>query len=514
MALTEKLTEEEFALYEVLRDPTWFGEFVYNLDLDVDEEPWEFTDYQVEFLEDFNQLVCLRCGRAVGKTEAIKTKIAWHVINQFFDSILFTVPNRSHLDPVFLGIQKLFRTSSLLQYWIGRQSVNSQQFIVKFLNDFIWVCRIAGTSGTGVNVVGLHMPIILLDEAAYYPWGTWIELQQVLNDWEPGHQTLVSGVPDGRRERSVMYTSDTDDHFTHHRITAHENPRFSAEREEQLIAQYGGRESQDYIRQVLGEHGTPTFAVFDREFMRIEDYDVPVIRLYGSQFKQDSQLVYSVANNLPRPPKYSEGVVFGVDLGYTQPTAINALYEVDGDWYFLFRVVLEQVSYDVQQRFLDKLDTKYGPQYIGLDMGSGGQGKSFYHTLVNEEKYKSKKYNERLVGVEFGGTVVVGYDENGKELKERIKQFSATKLQLLATDHHIVFSSRDDELIQELEKVVYFKTAAGNIQYKVMTPGGSDRGADHNFAALLTFAMVLFHKYEDIGYHDQRPRLLQSRWLT
>jgi hypothetical protein len=514
LTIVEKLTEEELALYEVLRDPVWFGEFVFNLEIDEeDEEPWIFTDYQVEFLEDFNENVCLRCGRAVGKTESIKTKIAWHVVNQFFDSILFTVPNRSHLDPVFLGIQKLFRTNPFLEYWIGRHSVNSQQFLVKFLNDFLWICRIAGTSGTGVNVVGLHVPIILLDEAAYYPWGTWIELLQVLNDWEPGHQTLVSGVPDGRRDRSVMYTSDTDDHFTKHRIPAHRNPRFTQAREEQLTAQYGGKESQDYIRQVLGEHGTPTFAVFDREFMRVEDYDVPVIRLYGTQLKDDSQLMYRVIQNLPRPPKYAEGVVIGVDLGYTQPTAIVALYQVEGTWYFLFRVELHQVSYDLQQTFVDRLDTKYNPSYIGIDMGAGGQGKSFYHTLVNDEKYKPKKYMDRLVGVEFGGTTVVGYDENGEELKERIKQFSASRLQQYATDHLIAFSARDDELISELEKVVYFRTATGQVQYKVMTDRGSDRGDDHNFAALLCFAMVLFERYENLGYSNVRKKLFKTRWL-
>jgi hypothetical protein len=352
-----------------------------------------------------------------------------------------------------------------------------------------------------------------LDEAAYYPWGTWIELQQVLNDWEPGHQTLVSGVPDGRRDRSVLYMADADDHFTKHRIPAHRNPRFTEKREKELTAQYGGEQSQDYIRQVLGEHGTPTYAVFDREFMRIEDYDVPVVRLYGSQFKKDSQLVYRLVNNLPKSPKYSQGVIFGVDLGYTQPTAIVALYEVDGVWYFLFRLELSQVSYDIQQKILDRLDTKYSPHYIGLDMGAGGQGKSFYHTMVNEERYASKNYDKRLVGVEFGGTAVVGYDEEGKELKERIKQFSATRLQRHVNDQEIVFSARDEELIQELEKVVYFETAAGNVQYKVMTERGSDRGDDHSFAALLTFAMVLFNKYENIEYHQQRPKLLGARWL-
>jgi hypothetical protein len=512
--IVEKLSEEELALYEVLRSPEWFGEFIYNLGMEEGVEPWEFTDYQKEFLLDFSSHVSLRCGRAVGKTESIKTKIAWHAVNNFFDSILFTVPNRNHLDPVFIGIQKLFRTNPLLKFWMTRFSVNSSQFMIKFANDHTLLCRIAGTSGTGVNVVGLHVPVILLDEGSYYPWGPWIELQQVLNDWEDGHQVMVSGVPDGRRDKSVLFACDTDDNFSHHRISAYKNPRFTKDKEEQLISQFGGRDSQDFIRQVLGEHGTPTYAVFDRELMRLEDYDVPVVKIYGTQLKKDSQLLQRVVINLPKPPKYAECVIFGIDLGYTQPTAINVLYLTDGIWYFLFRLELFQISYDEQEKVLNNLDTRYNPNFIGMDMGSGGQGKSFYHTMINDPRYKSKEYAERIVPVEFGGTVVVGTDDEGKELKERVKQFSVTQLQQMTNNHFIAFSIRDVDLIAELEKVVYFQTSAGNVQYKVMTPGGSDRGNDHNFAALLTFAMVIYEKFEYKSLQQKSKRLLRSRWLV
>ncbi len=511
--IVERLTEEEWAIYEVFRNPVWCGEFTRNLALEKSDPPWVFTDYQKEFLLDYGNLVSLRCGRALGKTESILTKIIWHAVNAFFDGILFTVPSKSHLDPVFLRIQRMFRLNPLLKYWMDRYSVNSQSFLIKFLNGHDLMCRIAGQTGTGVNVVGLHTPIILLDEAAYYAWGTWVELQQVLNDWEIGHQILVSGVPDGRREKSVLYSCDTDDNFSHHRISSYRNPRFTDEREEQLASQFGGRDSQDFIRQVLGEHGTPIFTVFDRAFLKLEDYDVPVIKLYGTQLSKDSQMPHRVVMNLPRPPKYADALIFGVDLGYVQPTAVNALYRVDGAWYFLFRLELHRINYDKQEQILDNLDTKYGPSYIGLDMGAGGQGKSFYHHLTSEPKYSKKNYFDRIVPVEFGGTVVIGTDEEGKELKERVKPFSVGRLQQLAHNQDIVFSLRDSDLVSELERVTYQKTAAGNVLYKVMTTGGSDRGDDHNFAALLTFVMVLHQKYDLKSTIQQKKKLMRSRWL-
>ncbi len=513
--IVEKLSEEEWSLYEVLRHPAWCGEFVRNLDVTEGGEPWVHDDYQYEFLLDFSSQVSLCCARAIGKTEALVSKIMWHSLNGFFDTILFTVPNRSHLDPVFMGLQKRFRATHFLTHWVNRYSVNSQQFLIKFLNNFTLVCRIAGTSGTGVNVVGLHVPIIFLDESGYYPWGTWLELQPVINDWQPGYQIIVSGVPDGRREKSVCYHCDTSPAFSHHNISAYRNPRFTPEAERRALDQYGGKESQDFIRQVLGEHGTPTYAVFDRELLRLEDYDVPVISLYGAQLKKDSQLPYRVIMNLPSIPRYAETVIFGIDLGYTQPTAINVLYKLEDEnhWYFLFRLELYQVSYDIQEKIINRLDTKYNPTYIGMDVGAGGQGKSLYHNFINDERYKGKDFTERMVAVEFGGTVVVGKDEEGNDLKERVKQFSATKLQQMANNHEICFSRRDEDLITELERVTYHRTPSGNVIYKAMTPGGSDRGSDHNFAALLCFAMVLFEKFELHDLRPKKPRLFRSRWI-
>lgn len=447
-------------------------------------------------------------------TEALVTKIMWHAINGWHDSVLFTVPNRSHLDPVFLGLQKRFRANKFLQWWVDRYSVNSQQFLIKFLNNFTLTCRIAGTSGTGVNVVGLHVPIIMLDESAYYPWGTWLELQPVINDWVPGYQIIVSGVPDGRREKSVCYHCDTNPAFNTHHVSAYQNPRFTKEAEERAIVQYGGRDSEEFKRQVLGEHGTPTYAVFDRELLRLEDYDVPVIRLYGAQLKKDSQLPYRVIINLPAIPRYAETVILGIDLGYTQPTAINALYRLDGHWYFLFRLELHQVSYDTQEKIINRLDTKYNPAYIGMDVGAGGQGKSLYHNFVNKDTYKIKDFAERMVAVEFGGTVVVGKDEEGEDLKERVKQFSVSKLQQMTNNHEICFSTRDGDLITELERITYHRTTSGNVIYKALTPGGSDRGDDHNFAALLCFVMVLFEKYDLQSLRTKRAKLFRSRWIT
>jgi len=84
----------------------------------------------------------------------------------------------------------------------------------------------------------------------------------------------------------------------------------------------------------------------------------------------------------------------------------------------------------------------------------------------------------------------------------------------MVNSHAIAFSKRDMELITELERITYHKTTSGNVVYKAMTAGGSDRGADHNFSALLTFAMVIFEKLEGALKKTQKVKLYRHRWLV
>jgi hypothetical protein len=326
---------------------------------------------------------------------------------------------------------------------------------------------------------------------------------------------MTSGVPDGRREKCVLYQCDVSPSFSKHHISAYENPRFTKEAETRALEQFGGKDSQDFIRQVLGEHGTPTFALFDRDNMRIEEYYYPSLKVYGEQLKRDRQTLGRLVSNLPTPPRSADSLVLGVDLGYTEPSALIGLYLKESVWYILFRIELYQINYDIQEKFIDDLQNKYNFNFIGLDIGAGGQGKAIYNDFISRDEFTSGNYGKKIVPVEFGGTIVVGTDEDGKELKERVKPFSVTKLQQMVNSYEVAFSKKDEDLLSELERITYTKSSAtGQITFKASTEGGADsRGADHNFASLLTFAMVVFLQYDSLLGRSNKPKLYRSKWI-
>jgi len=515
MALVEKLTYEERCILEVVENPVFFAEFIENFDNDGREPEWMLTDYQKEFLCDFSPYVSLCCGRSVGKTVSLTAMLLWVMINNFYQTpyIVYTVPNKVHLDPVFTTIVYKLRSNGFVKKFIEkRKGINASNHTIVLLNGATLDCRIAGQSGTGENVVGIHTPLIFLDESSFYPYGTWIELQPTLNTWERGFKLVVSGVPDGRREKSVCYFADQiDERFSKHRIPATKNPRFTEEDIKRAIVQYGGENSEDFKHLVLGEHGNPFYSVFDRSRMRIEQYPVYKLEFDGIELKEALHKYTENLSILPNVPADKFTPFFGIDLGYIDPTIILILYQdTNLNIKTHASITLKRVNYSIQERLIDFLDTKFRPSLIAID--EGNIGKAVIQHLMTEDMYRSKNYSNRIYPVSFGGTLVVAKDNEGKDVMERVKPFSVKILQEYADLHKIIFSSTYIEMVSELERMAYTKNPNGEIVYKTLNIKGGEKAGDHVTSALLCGILAHYIK-NDLKLIEKKHSLFSARWL-
>jgi hypothetical protein len=359
----------------------------------------------------------------------------------------------------------------------------------------------------------MHTPFEIVDEAAFYPWGTWIELQPTLNTWERGYRLIVSGVPIGLREQNVLYYTDEQaDNFSVHRVSAHENPRYTDEDEERNVDKYGGSDSEDYIHHVLGRHGTPVFAVFDRTLMSISDYPVYKIKIDGIKVTETSEF-YSRLSNIPPIERSYDYVIMGIDLGYTEATAIHILYNSRGIIRYHARVELQKVPYPLQKQLISFLDERFKrPEVIGVD--AGGPGKPIVQDLLEADEYIHKDFHKRLIPVEFGARLILGQDSDGKDIKVRMKPFAVSLTQEYSNSHRLVYSSTDFELITELERTTYTKTPTGEIVYRTLTPKGGQRGDDHNTSALLCAMIAQYQLKDAIDRKPKVRRLYTPTWLV
>jgi hypothetical protein len=132
---------------------------------------------------------------------------------------------------------------------------------------------------------------------------------------------------------------------------------------------------------------------------------------------------------------------------------------------------------------------------IGIDAGSSGL--ALCQILQDPAgDFKNKGYLKRLVPVDFQANVVTGYDEEGKEQKERIRKFTIQTLQKWSqNDQIIAFSEQDDDVISELERVGFTRDMLGQPKYFVYSPQGGQRGDDHILASLLTWVYGYYNNY-------------------
>jgi hypothetical protein len=516
LTLKVKPTADEMMLYEILRHPVFCSEFIYNIDLVPGlDAPFEFSYYQNEILCDFNDHVSICTARATGKTVSLSSLIIWMLIFRVFpeDYILYAVPSKVHLEPVFTNLVRQFRSNSFLKNFIDKGAgINASDYKITLLNQSSLLCRIAGQSGTGANLIGLHTPIIMADECGYFPFPAFQEMQPSLNVWTTGFREIVAGVPTGLREGNVLYMADVDnDAYTKHRVAAHNNPRVTPEDIARFVLQYGGEDTDDFMHYVLGVHGKPIFSLFDRNLLKIEPYPVIKLDIDGIKLSDNLDEIITKLSAFPKVTNREYGVLMGIDLGYTEPTAIIIAYIDSNDRIkFHGRIKLSKVSYPLQEKIIDLLDTKFSPMLIGIDEGNAG--KSVRQHLLQDKDYIHKNYDKRIIQIDFSSSLVIGIGSDGEEIKSKTKPFTVSVLQDYSNSHKLIYSTTDLDMISELERMTYSKSVNGDITYRTLTDRGGKKGEDHFTSALLC-CIGAYHLTNGMVFERERKPLMRPAWI-
>lgn len=515
------IDDDDILLVGIMRNPVLFIEFLYYLEEFYENEKadpdksFRLFEYQKDFLCDFNTYVSFRAARSAGKTTSLKSKIIWLLLNAAYgkNAILFTVPSQAHLEPVWDSVVKLIRTNPLAKHFmLGKnRGINASANTIDLRTPTRFIARIAGIEGGGRNVIGLHVPAIFVDEAGFYPWSTFQELQPVLNKHDKGKQLIVAGTPSGEREKNVLYFADQiSDIYSRHRVKAFDNPFYTEKDHQEDIKKYGGKDSPDYIHFVLGEHGAPVYSLFDRNLMLISKYPVYKIVFNLAKKDVDEKDLDMRIRQLPSMEREYKTFI-GIDLGYSDPTAIYIIYDKDGYFRIHAKVKLIRVPYPLQREVIKYLDTKYSPEWIAIDVGHAGI--NFYQDLIKDE---DRNFDKKIIPVNFASSVPVGIDERGKEIKQNVKELSVKSLQDIIMDRRIEFSTTDIETIDDLEKLTYTKTPSGKFIYR-MAGRSQSRQNDHFVSALLCFSYGVFvnsYGIYDKGKNNRRIRSLFSARLV
>jgi len=442
-------------LQQVLASPAMFGEvFLVNRD----GSPRVYRSYQVEDIECRSLRVAHLDGRDVGKTINLSTLALWYAFTSMGKSVLVAAPYQGHLDTIIDEIEFQIDHSEILRASIARNTkgnfkIKRQPYYeIEFANGSRIHFRPSGERGSAFR--SLHVEFLLVDEAAWLPEDAWKALRQCL---KTGGVFRVYSTPNGLRD-TTYYRITEGSSWRVFRWPSWMSPDWTADREEDLLEFYGGRDTPGWQHEVAGEHGAPSYAVFRAEHVMRALAEVSGYRkvvLTGDMFdvKVCDQCEDVIRKRVEDRLNLAGGhglYWLGGDLGYTSDPTELLLFDEgeDGVMTLVLRVHAEHVAYPIVAEVVALIDRVYSPLGIGLD--KTGVGVSVVQDLLCLDKYKDRRWDGRLIGYDFGGSLDVGQDENGQPVSRWTKEHMTELINVALYEHRMRLPKHDHQIEDQL----------------------------------------------------------------
>lgn len=113
-------------------------------------------------------------------------------------------------------------------------------------------------------------------------------------------------------------------------------------------------------------------------------------------------------------------------------------------------------------------------------------------SLTQRNEYQHKNYDKRIMPVQFGEKITVGFTTEGDELGNTTKSYGAQQLIIMLQEGLIELSEIDNEGISELERITRQRLTSGADQYYILNEKGNGKASqDHIFASLICFAIAV-----------------------
>lgn len=264
------LDDDDLLLIALLQDPIYATELLWQDPTNKDYgRAHRWRDYQYPLCRPRSNYQGHATARNVGKTYSIQAKAFIHAFRRHGDAMLLGAPELIHLLPLTDAVEARIRDCRLTRDFLdtrgGQTGFTHRPFGVNYLDGTKIYGRIPRLTGTGFK--GMHESDMILDEAQDLTERAWTEAHETVSkdvvdpDGNPDFHYEYYGVHSGARDTGFFKRS-AHGGFDIVQITAMQRPSWSAAEKEAAKAAYGGTDSPDYRRNVLGEPGAAASVYF------------------------------------------------------------------------------------------------------------------------------------------------------------------------------------------------------------------------------------------------------------
>jgi hypothetical protein len=555
-----RFEDKDWALFAQLCDPIFMSELLFE-----DKQNrayhgcYHVMDYQYPLFRVSDPYETHPCARSVGKTESIKARGVCHVFKRQGDDMLITAPELIHLMPLCDAIEQRIMDTRLTAEYLDKRNQKTGFTHKPFQADFIdgtkLVGRIPKLSGTGVK--GMHVPDLLIDEGQDYPEKGYIEVHETVMkdrvdaDGHPDFTYQMYGVHSGARD-GRFYKLSTSGEFKVTQITAMMRPGWGAGEKAKAAAIYGGTQSPDYKRNILGEAGGSTSAFFVTSRLmacldqnRESDYNTLLWKRQRLMAEEVDKMMegnndpeWTVGKLLDLPDGLGQQVYLGGDLGLVNDPTVLTLWCVRPDAHKKTRLQLVRMFH--LWRFREKqirqclyaIARKYGKTLRGVGIDVTGLGLPIFQAMGDDE-VAPQHLLDVTEGYVFNAKLPIGVDPNlvdkdtdgqmrdqyGTLVKEeedpftKIKRYVVYQTMIEASTRYLA-GMVDSTYLQLPFDTEIASDMQGETEQRVKAMAGVKKkpSAFHILDSMRAMAMVYKHadRMQQVAVPEQRPVLARA----
>lgn len=428
--------DDDWALYAMLTDPIHMAELLWE-----DPKNREYSgcyhvrDYQYPLFRTRANYQAFPTARDVGKTESQKAKATCHAFRRIGEDMLLTAPEMIHLEGLTKPIERRITDTRLTRDFLRRDSQKTgfthKPFECVFADGTRLIGRIPHIDGSGVK--GPHVPDLLMDEAQDYSEDGWTEvIPTVIKDHKDAegeydftlhfygvHSGGVTGGTFAKLSDSASYVVTP--------ITMLQKPGWNKQEKEAFKAMYGGVNTPDYRRNVLGERGNRVSQFFSTARLlsctdqdRDSYYNTEIFKAQEFDGENLDHLVArdgDVGDLLDLPETLGQQVYGGMDVGLVSDPTVITLWAVLPDEKKRPRLTLVRMVhlYRFTEKQIRQVTYRIGRQY-GLTLRAFGQditglGLPLYQAMDADEQCPTH-LREVSRGYVFNAKLPVAVDPN------------------------------------------------------------------------------------------------------
>jgi len=529
----------EAALGVILNDQLLFSLFFQKSDLSI--EP---TAPQKLMILDSSDRILACTSRNVAKTISLIGRVMRDIATYLprgdkkDQEILITTPTQAQLDPLINRLLSNIGREPFMKCLIQESNRGDKPRLLTKTRLTVHG-RLEGSSGTDVNMTGIHPVKIYGDEAAFQ---SHINHRSRMAGAMPETKWFYAGVPNGVRTTPFYELDQTKigNDWSHHKFSMlNSNPLFVQSRKyrNQIIKSFGGKNSPDFITQVLGEWGDEAQSSFPPGSISWTD-GIPyfMARCSGADIDRALQTgtLAKTLNNIPQVRCYRAAV--GWDWGYSpDPSTFVLAYQMaeNQPWRTYARVSLYQVTLPKQVEVLKHLvSVVLGYKHSMISVDNNGA----YQTCLSEtNKYM---FDGRMKLTNQGGAVEIDSDtgtlvtpetkesydianrrKEGKIVRmgrkywltEQLRRFMLNSI--LKADGVQLELGFDPDLENDFVSTVERKTASGQTIYDVPKQGKVNMDQNLDAVRALIDSIVEVERFGQPVGVDYSGMLKQLGWI-